>query len=68
MGGPKLTPKISPNKTWSGLFGGIFASMVIGLMGGVFFEGSIKFFIFFGGLLAIVEQIGDLFESKIKRK
>jgi phosphatidate cytidylyltransferase len=67
FGGPKLAPKISPNKTWSGLFGGIFISMVLGLIGGLFFEGSIKFFIFFGGLLAIIEQIGDLFESKVKR-
>ncbi|MFC1659447.1 phosphatidate cytidylyltransferase, partial [Pseudomonadota bacterium] len=68
IGGPQLAPKISPNKTWSGLFGGIFASMVIGFIGGLFFEGSIRFFIFFSGFLAIVEQIGDLFESKIKRK
>jgi phosphatidate cytidylyltransferase len=67
LGGPKLAPKISPNKTWSGLFGGIFASMLIGLIGALFFAGSIKFFIFFGGLLAIVEQVGDLFESKVKR-
>jgi len=65
--GPKLAPKISPNKTWSGLFGGIISSMMIGFVSSLMFSGGVMFFVFFSGLLAVVEQMGDLFESKIKR-
>jgi phosphatidate cytidylyltransferase len=65
--GPKLAPKISPNKTWSGLIGGVICAMMIGFISSFMFAGGIKFFVFFSGLLAVVEQIGDLFESKIKR-
>lgn len=65
--GPKLAPKISPNKTWSGLIGGVISAMIIGFISSFMFEGGVKFFVFFSGLLAVVEQMGDLFESKIKR-
>ena len=67
IGGPKLAPKTSPKKTWSGLIGGIFACMILGFLTSVLFNGSIKFFIFFSGFLAILEQISDLLESKFKR-
>lgn len=67
FGGKKLAPKISPNKTWSGLAGGVGASMFIGLLSSVMFPGSIFFFIFISAILALIEQTGDLFESKIKR-
>jgi phosphatidate cytidylyltransferase len=65
--GPKLAPKISPNKTWSGLIGGVICAMMIGFISSFMFAGGIKFFVFFSGLLAVIEQMGDLFESKIKR-
>jgi phosphatidate cytidylyltransferase len=67
LGGPKLMPQISPNKTWSGLAGGVFASILIGLMSSLMFKGGVLFFIFFSALLSLVEQASDLFESKIKR-
>lgn len=67
FGGKKLAPKISPNKTWSGLAGGVGASMFIGLLSSVMFPGGIFFFIFMSAILALIEQAGDLFESKIKR-
>ncbi|MEA2756526.1 MAG: phosphatidate cytidylyltransferase, partial [Aliidongia sp.] len=31
VGGPKLATRISPNKTWSGLLGGVVAAMLVGL-------------------------------------
>ncbi len=67
IGGPKLAPTVSPNKTWSGLIGGILASMFVALLSSVIFTESASFFIIFGGLLAIIEQAGDLIESKFKR-
>jgi phosphatidate cytidylyltransferase len=67
LGGPKLAPKISPNKTWSGLAGGLFASMMIGMMSSFMFSGGVLFFIFISVMLAIIEQISDLLESKFKR-
>jgi len=65
--GPKLAPKISPNKTWSGLIGGICASMLIGLIASLMFQETALFFIAFSGVLAVVAQLGDLLESKVKR-
>lgn len=67
FGGPKLAPSISPNKTWSGLAGGVIASMIIGLMSSFMFTGGVIFFIFISAILALIEQAGDLFESKVKR-
>ena len=67
IGGPKLIPSISPNKTWSGLIGGIIAASIIGALSTLMFEGSIVFFSIISALLAIIAQIGDFFESKIKR-
>ncbi len=65
--GPKLAPSISPNKTWSGLIGGVLASMFVGLLSSVIFKESASFFIILSGILAIVEQASDLVESKFKR-
>lgn len=67
LGGAKLAPSISPNKTWSGLIGGIIASVSIGLLSSLMFKGGIFFFMFFSMLISILEQISDLLESKIKR-
>jgi phosphatidate cytidylyltransferase len=67
IGGQKLAPKISPNKTWSGLIGGIFASMLIGFISAFIFDGSVLFFVFISALIAVVEQLSDLLESKFKR-
>ncbi len=67
LGGAKLAPTISPNKTWSGLFGGVIASMMLGLVSSLMFNGGIIFFVLISGLLAIIEQVSDLVESKVKR-
>ncbi len=65
--GPKLAPKISPNKTWSGLFGGMVLSALV--CWGYFycFGFDDRWLIVAGALLAVLEQIGDLVESAIKR-
>lgn len=65
--GPKLAPKISPNKTWSGLFGGM-ALAALCCWGYLYFFGLNDWRLAVAGaLLAVLEQIGDLVESAIKR-
>lgn len=67
LGGAKIAPTISPNKTWSGLIGGILASMIIGFLSSFMFAGGTLFFILLSALLSIIEQLSDLLESKFKR-
>ena len=69
VGGPKLAPRISPNKTWSGFLGGTIgavgiASLAAWALG--YQPGSV--FIIFTLCVAIVSQIGDLVESALKRR
>lgn len=69
IGGPKILPKISPNKTWAGLLGGIGASACVGMF--ISFLGAESWsameLITVGALLAILSQMGDFFESYVKR-
>jgi phosphatidate cytidylyltransferase len=67
LGGAKLMPSVSPNKTWSGLAGGVLASILIGITSSLMFKGGILFFALWSAILSLVEQASDLFESKIKR-
>jgi phosphatidate cytidylyltransferase len=68
LGGPRLWVRVSPNKTWSGLLGGvtaaaICASLYVAWLGGT--PGTRTAVL--AGLLAILSQGGDLFESALKR-
>ena len=67
LGGAKLAPAISPNKTWSGLAGGVIASALIGFMSSFMFSGGVLFFVFISICLSLLEQASDLLESKFKR-
>ncbi|MDA0902143.1 MAG: phosphatidate cytidylyltransferase [Proteobacteria bacterium] len=68
LGGPKLAPTISPNKTWSGMAGGVLASMVIGFLSSfTFAPNSILFFVTVSAIISVIEQLSDLVESKFKR-
>src|SRR5690349_10617370 len=40
VGGPKLWPQVSPNKTWSGLAGGATAAVAIGLVTSWLLDGT----------------------------
>ena len=67
--GPKLAPTISPNKTWSGLLGGmVFAALIsIAYSHWLGSQDAYVAFGLFGMAIAVVEQMGDLVESSIKR-
>jgi phosphatidate cytidylyltransferase len=69
IGGPKLAPRISPGKTWSGAIGGAVAGVVASsiLTLGVFSRLSL-WTMALAFLLSVASQIGDLFESFIKRR
>ena len=68
IGGPKLAPRISPKKTWSGLLGGMalaaLASVLLALAMGL---KDVAVLAFLGALLALISQGGDLAESAVKR-
>jgi len=67
IGGPKLAPVWSPNKTWAGLIGGMIAALVIGFALTLVLHVQIRL-VAFAGLLAVAAQMGDLFESAMKRR
>ena len=67
IGGPKLAPAISPNKTWAGLIGGVIGAAALGWAFASWFEMP-DFFFYAGGPLAVVAQAGDLLESWLKRR
>lgn len=79
LGGPKLWPRVSPKKTWSGAVAGWIGAAVVGLLfSGAFFTGAP----FSGGasgpsgwglalisvLAAMAGQAGDILESALKRR
>jgi phosphatidate cytidylyltransferase len=64
----RLAPEISPGKTWEGVFGGLLGAVGVGLIAG--FLGSISFGLSVSAaiLMSISGQVGDLFESRLKRR
>ncbi|HET7411772.1 MAG TPA: phosphatidate cytidylyltransferase, partial [Pararhizobium sp.] len=69
FGGPKLAPRISPSKTWSGAIGGTVAGVVAGTIVALVAENGTSGWIPLAALfLSIISQLGDLFESWVKRR
>jgi phosphatidate cytidylyltransferase len=67
IGGPKLAPRISPNKTWAGLGGAVVSAAIMGAITGFLMDRPSWALIAVSGALGIVAQIGDLAESAFKR-
>jgi phosphatidate cytidylyltransferase len=67
IGGPKLAPRISPNKTWAGLLGGVVGAGVLGWVAADYLALGFPF-LWLGAPMGIVAQAGDLYESWEKRR
>lgn len=70
IGGAKLAPKISPNKTWAGTIGGIIAASTVSALfsGTLSGKHDIVLLALAGATIGVVAQFGDLFESMFKRR
>ena len=74
IGGPKLAPKISPNKTWAGLIGGMIGAGLVAIVFGMdkyqidlFAEWSVLCLAVLGAVFAVIGQVGDFMISGVKR-
>jgi phosphatidate cytidylyltransferase len=83
IGGAKIAPRISPSKTWSGLFGGMIGAglMMVAIQAGIYAfrggnagDGDVYLaygwfrLMLTGAALAVIAQMGDFFESWMKRR
>ena len=78
IGGPKIAPSISPNKTWAGLLGGIISASIVCFVYIVntrsdFSSTDLRWFVAFfaimiGVIVGVTAQAGDFLESWMKRK
>src|SRR5690606_24015343 len=63
VGGPKLWPAVSPNKTWSGAVGGLIAGVAGGVVCAILAGVPVTLgLVFVSIVLSVVSQGGDLFE------
>ncbi len=69
LGGPKLMPRVSPKKTWSGALGGLSVAILAGV--GVAYLAGAPHLLPVAGVAAVMSvasQAGDLLESLLKRR
>lgn len=67
IGGPKLAPSISPNKTVAGLVGGVISALLLAGAWASFVELP-SLLLWLSVPFAVAAQLGDLFESGLKRR
>lgn len=67
IGGPKLWPSVSPKKTWAGAVGGFAASLAVACGFAALDLGRTVPLLVSAAILSVASQLGDLFESAVKR-
>jgi phosphatidate cytidylyltransferase len=67
IGGPKLSPRYSPKKTWAGLFGGMAGAAVVAGIYAANYAPKVWPLVIVAAILAALAQVGDIFESAMKR-
>lgn len=68
LGGPKIWPAVSPKKTWAGSLGGLVLTMLWCLAyGSLWGEASVGAWLAAGAALNVASQLGDFYESALKR-
>lgn len=68
VGGPKLWVRVSPKKTWSGAIGGVAGSAAFAAAFALAGYGKLLPMLLLGTVISVISQLGDLFESAIKRQ
>ncbi|SFL99846.1 phosphatidate cytidylyltransferase [Methylobacterium pseudosasicola] len=77
IGGPKLMPRVSPNKTWSGAIGGLIGAVAAGSLVALAADlagldlpraASLPVVAGVSALASVLSQAGDLLESGMKRR
>lgn len=68
IGGPKLWPRVSPKKTWAGAVGGFGGSLAVAGGFAAFGLGRAGALLLLAAVLSVASQLGDLFESAVKRR
>ena len=68
IGGPKLWPRVSPKQTWAGAVGGFALSLVVAGAFAAAGIGNAGPLLLLAAVLSIASQLGDLFESAVKRR